>query len=142
MSDTGSIIRHHLSVGHATLFLLKIKQFWNNLRCRKFHIISYCLAWVERYANIIGNLSNRDSMIIQNHFLHCVNVFICCWRYRATRTSRLYRNWTCVLLIVDSPNATVHISNVHAHLILFLTQNLIQFLWSNSIKSKSTPKHD
>ena len=27
---------------------------------------------------------------------------------------RLYHNWTYVLLIVDSPNATVNISNVHA----------------------------
>ena len=33
--------------------------------------------------------------------------------------NRLYHNWTCILLIVDS-----------RHLILFFTQNLLQFLWS------------
>ena len=27
-----------------------------------------------------------DSMIIQNHFLHCFNVFICCWRARTIKT--------------------------------------------------------
>ena len=54
---------------------------------------------------------------------------------------RLYQNWFCVLLIVGSPNATVNISNIIAHLIQFFTKNLTQFLWSifsNSKKSKNT----
>ena len=60
--------------------------------------------------------------------------------------NRLYNNWTCVLHIVDTPNATVNISNVLLHLISFFTQNLVQFqfLWfifSNSKNSNSTPKH-
>ena len=46
-----------------------------------------CLAWTERYANIISNLSNSDSAIIQNHVLHYFNVFIGCWLAQATRTS-------------------------------------------------------
>ena len=54
--------------------------------------------------------------------------------------NRLYHKWTCVLLIVDSPNTAVNISHVLAQLISFFTQNWIQFLWSNF--SKSTPKHD
>ena len=93
-----------------------------------------------------------DSTIIHIHFLYCFNVFIGCWRARAIRTSswsslnRLYHTWTCVLLVVGYPNATTaNISNVFAHLISFLTKNLIQFLWSiisNSKKSKCTPKQD
>ena len=70
--------------------VLKILQFLNNLRCRTFHawnISKNCLAWAERYVNIISNLSNCDSTIIQNHFLYCFNVFIGCWRARATSTS-------------------------------------------------------
>ena len=39
------------------------------------------------YANIISNLSNSDSTIIHNHFVHCFKVFIGCWSARATRTS-------------------------------------------------------
>ena len=67
-----------------------IKQFWTNLHCHTFHaenIGKNCLACAERYANIISSLSNIDSMIIHNHFLHCCNVFIGCWCARATRTS-------------------------------------------------------
>ena len=41
---------------------------------------------------------------------------------------RLCDNWTCILLTVDSPNTTVNISNVLAHLISFFTQNLIQLI--------------
>ena len=45
--------------------------------------------------------------------------------------NRLYHNWTCVLLIVDSPNVTVNVTNVLAYFISFFTQNLIHFtLWS------------
>ena len=84
------------------------------------------IAWHESNSgNVISNPSNSDSRIIQNHFLHCFNVFISCWRARPSLTSsrhslnRLYHNWTCVLLIVDSPNITTNISNVLAHLISF-----------------------
>ena len=42
--------------------------------------------------------------------------------------NQLHLNWTCVPLIVDSPNATANISNVIAHLISFFTQNLIAYL--------------
>ena len=99
------------------------------------------LAWAKRYANIISHISNSVSMIIQNHFRNCFNVFISCWRARSSLTSsrsflsRLYHNWTCFLLTVDLSNATVKIS----HLIPFLTQNIIQFLcfmFSNSRKIK------
>ena len=59
--------------------------------------------------------------------------------------NRLYHNWTCVLLIVDSQNATVNISNVLAHLLVisFFTQNLIQFLWSifSNRKKKNQRAH-
>ena len=47
--------------------------------------ISWCLAWAESYANVISNLSNSDSTIIQNHFLPCFNVFIGC------RSAHAYR---------------------------------------------------
>ena len=61
------IERHELLLSdvHVTLFFLKlvILQFWNNLRCSKT-----CLPWAERYANIISNLSNRYSTIVQNYF--------------------------------------------------------------------------
>ena len=36
---------------------------------------------------MISNLSNSDSTIIQNQFLHCFNVLIGCWIARAARTS-------------------------------------------------------
>ena len=114
------------------------------------------LAWAEQYANIISNHSYSNSLIIKNHFLTALMfssvVDVPGGPGRAsslifTRPSldRLYHNWTCVLLIVDSPNATVNISNHLAHLISYFAQNLIQFLWSNfsnSKKSKSTPQHD
>ena len=87
-------------------------------------------------------LYNSDSTIIQNYFLY-FNVFIGCWCARAVTSqltssltssrpslNRLRYNRTCVLLIVDSPNVTVNISNVLAHIISFFTQNLIEFLWS------------
>ena len=47
------------------------------------------IAWHEPNDNdnIISNLSNSDSTIIQNHFFYCFNVFIGCRRARATRTS-------------------------------------------------------
>ena len=111
-----------------------------------FHALNIrknCLAWAERYANIISNLFNSDSTIIQSYFLHCFNVFISCWRAEAISTTssrpslnRLYHNWTCVLLIVDFPNTTVNISNA-------LAQNLIQFLWSIVSNSKNwSAEHD
>ena len=65
-------------------------HFWNNLRFRSFHaynIIKICSAWAERYANVISNLSNSDSTIIQIYFLHCFNVIINYWRVWATRMS-------------------------------------------------------
>ena len=105
------------------------------------HSLKIFLAWTERCNNIISNLSNNDSTIIQKHFHHCFNVFIGYWQARATRTSiiidicsasslnRLYRNWTCVLLIEDSPNAVVNISNVFEHLIsVFCTKLNTTFL--------------
>ena len=100
--------------------------------------------------------SSANSLTVQNHFLYCLYVFIGCWRARATRTSIVTdifsaflktgytTNWTCVLLIVDSPNATVNISNILVHLNSFFTQNLKQFLWSifsNSKKSKCILKN-
>ena len=35
--------------------------------------------------------------------------------------NRLYNNWTCVVLIANSSNATINISNFHAHLISIFT---------------------
>ena len=74
--------------------------------------------------------SNSDATIIQNHLLHSFNVFISCCRvvlgrkrcassltYSRPSLNQLYHNWTCVLLLMDSPNATVNISNAFAHLI-------------------------
>ena len=55
--------------------------------------------------------------------------------------NRLYHNWTCVLLIVDLPNATVYISNILAHLISFLTQNLIMWLWWIFSNNKKIEEH-
>ena len=101
-------------------------------RCRTFHASNICknyLVWAER-TNISSIFSNSDSTIIQNQFLHCINVFIGCWSARPY-LNLLHHNWTCVLLIVDSPNATVSIRNVFKHLIQFLcTKLLIQFLRS------------
>ena len=92
-----------------------------------------CFEWAERYVNIISNLSFIASM-----FSSVVDVLR--WPVRASSLtscrlslSQLCHNWTCVLLIVDSPNVTVNISNVVAHLISFFTENLIQFLWSLKI---------
>ena len=73
-------------------YFIKFIKFWNNLRCRTFHVWNTrknSLAWAERYANIISNLSNSDSTINQNHFLHCFNIFIGFWRARATRMSNI-----------------------------------------------------
>ena len=55
--------QHLLSDVHATLFLLKIYQFWNNLSCRTFHVWNIsrnCLAWAERYANIIIHIYRHN----------------------------------------------------------------------------------
>ena len=97
--------------------------WWSN-QCNKGTIFAAArsinksyLAWAELYANIISNLSNIDSTrtgIVTDIFLASLN--------------RIYHNWTCVLLIVDSPNAKVNISNVLAHWISFFTQYLIQLL--------------
>ena len=54
---------------------------------------------------------------------------------------RLYHNWTCVLLIVDSPNATVNISNVFAHIISLFTQNLLVSLVHFLNKKKTRRVH-
>ena len=100
--------------------------------CSKFSNFGIMFAALPFMPKITENLSNIDSKIIQNHFLHCFNVFIGCWRDRAIRINssktkswpslnRLYHNWTCVLLIADAQNNTVNILNVRAHLIPFLT---------------------
>ena len=72
------------------------------------------------------------------HFLHCFNIYISCWHALVTRSwwwyllglpyNRLYQNWTCVLLIVHSPNATVNISNI-----LPRTFNFIFYIKLNTI---------
>ena len=61
-----------------------LSWFWNT---HAKNIRKNCLAWAERYAHIISNISNSDSTIIQNHFLQCYNVFIACWCARVIRTS-------------------------------------------------------
>ena len=113
-----------------------------------------CLEWFERYANIISNISNSESKIFQNHFFiasmfpSVVDVLGRPRRTSSLTYSRSYlnllcHNWTCVLHIVDSTNATVNFPP--SLLISFSTQNLIKIFWSifsNSEKSKSTPKHD
>ena len=46
-----------------------------------------CMAWANRYADILSNFSNSDSMILHNNFLHCFSVFISCWRAGPSRAS-------------------------------------------------------
>ena len=89
------------------------------------------LAWANCYASIIRNISNSNSMIIKNRFLYCFNVFIGFRRVWATSTSIIIdilltffkpvipqlNCCCCVMLIVDSLNASVSISNVLAPLI-------------------------
>ena len=135
------MIRHHLwplganldilSDVHVSLFLPKT---------------SIKIAWHE--PNVMPTSSatspNSDSTIIQNHFLYCFNVFIGCWSVRATRASIVIDIFSAFLkpvipqLNLCSPNSTVNMSNVLAHLISFFTQNLIEFLWSTHIHNWSS----
>ena len=82
-----------------------------------------------------------DSKIIQNHFFLCFYRLLTC----STFLKPVIPQLNLFSLLVDLPNAIVNISNILAHLIPHFTQNLIQFPWSifsNSNKSKNTPKHD
>ena len=91
-----------LSVEYHQHLLSDVHAISNNSRCRAFHgrnIHKNCLIWAK--SAIISNLSNRDSPIIQNHFLHCCNVMIGCWWSLISSRPSLnwfYLNWTCVLI--------------------------------------------
>ena len=93
----------------SALFLLKILQFWN--------IHKNGLAWAERYVNVISNLSNSDSTIIQKHFLHCFHRLL---TWTVIDISALLKP---LLPQLNLPNATVNILKVLAHWISFFTQN-------------------
>ena len=111
-----------------------------NRRRNTFCIWFWCLAWGSNPSCTFNNpthylLNHGD--IVQNSSSSRLAINSCQRNCaRATRTNmtssrpslnRLCHNWTCVLLIVDSPNVTVNILNVFAHLILFFTQNLTYF---------------
>ena len=64
--------------------------FWNELRCHTLqtqNILENCMAWANRYTNILSNFSNSDSTILHNNFLHCFSVFIGCWHAGPSRAS-------------------------------------------------------
>ena len=64
-----------------------------NEQVRYFHtkamknIRKNCMAWANRYADILSNFSNSDSTILHNNFLHCFSVFIGCLRAGPSRAS-------------------------------------------------------
>ena len=123
-------------------------QHWAILEqssCRTFRAYNMrknCL----RYANIISNLSNSDSRIIKSFssLLHCFHRLLTCsgdqdeprhLHLFGLPLNHWYHNWTCVLLILDSPNVTVNISNILAYLLLFFIWNLIQ---KSTLKTRPT----
>ena len=125
-------------------FCLKFSKFWTIFAARRFMpIISVKIAWHEpndmptssaTSLIVIRGLS-KISFFIASMFSSVIDVFGRLERASSVKSSRLYlnrlyHNWICILLIVDPSNATVNISNVFAHLISFVTQNLIQVLWS------------
>ena len=64
--------KHILSDVHATFFFVQNSAFLEqsslpHVSCQK-NIRKNCLAWAERYGNIISSLSNGDSTIMQNSF--------------------------------------------------------------------------
>ena len=72
---------------------MTLSQFWNELRCHTLQIQNIrknCMAWANRYADILSNFSNSDSTILHNNFLHCFSVFIGCWRARASVVIHLF----------------------------------------------------
>ena len=76
------VIQHFLSDGHTKGVLVKIQQLWNELCCHTLqtqNIRKNCMAWANRYADILRNFSNSDLTILYNNFLHCFSVFIGCW---------------------------------------------------------------
>ena len=83
--------------------------------------IATTLAVIRRLCKIIFTASIFLSVVDDNRSLSLIS-------YRIS-LNRLYHNWTCVLLIVDSPNAIVNIADVLEHLIYFFTQNLVQLFF-------------
>ena len=69
---------------------VKIQQFWIELRCHTLqtqNIQENCMAWANRYADILSNFANSDSTILHNNFLHCFSVLNGCWRAGPSRAS-------------------------------------------------------
>ena len=133
-----SVVEHHqhlLSEDHAifsaALFLPKtsIKIAWHEpngmptssvtsliVIWRLSKIIFFTVSMFSSVVNVLGQ-PGRTSSLISQPFL-----------------KRLYYNWTCVLLIVDSPNATVNISNILTHLISFFTHTYIICHCNSSVR--------
>ena len=140
---------------HATLFCSKFSDFGIIFPAARFMAKTFVkIAWHEPNdmpASSAMFLIRRLSKIIfftASMFSSVVDLLgrpgrVLSLTFIRPSLNRLYHNRTCVLLIVDSPNATVNILNVLAHFISFFTQNLIHFFSNTrSKKSKSTPKHD
>ena len=86
-----------------------------------------CMAWTNRYADILSNFSNSDSTILHNNFLHCFSVLIGCWRAGPSRASVIIHLFSKL--------------SVFEHLIPFFTQNLMHILWSIFFDSRKSPTH-
>ena len=148
------VIQHFLSDGHATGFLVKIQQSWNELRCHTLqtqNIRKNCMAWDNRYADILINFSNSDSTILHNNFLQCFSVSIGCWRAGPSKASVVIHLFSTfceelvplvnTFLTYSTPYATFNISSVFEHLIPFFTKNLMHILWSIFFDSRKSPTH-
>ena len=96
------------------------------------------------------HLSNSDSMIIQNYFLNCFNVFNGCWCARATRTIIVIDIFSAFL---KSVIPQLNLCCAHSRLVkhhsqhlkclctfnfIFFTQILIQFLLDPFIRMLKT----
>ena len=94
----------------AVLFLPKnSRRIWNILCCHAFHtqnIQKNFMAWANRYANIISDLSDCDSAIVHNHFFHFFHVCISCWCAEASGAFVIFNVFTAILktliLLVNS----------------------------------------
>ena len=124
---------------NATLFCSKFSNFGTIFAATRFMPkTSVKIAWHELNDMPTSSATSRfdDYPKSFSSLLQCLHRLLMCsgdqdehLSLASSRPSlnRLYHNWTYVLLRVDSPNVTINISNVFAHLIAFFIQN---FLWS------------
>lgn len=123
-----------------------------HVSCRNMH--KNCMAWANRYTDILGKFFNSDLTILHNNFRHCLNVFINCWPAEPPRVAFVINihSGFCVELVLlinisifctkytrQMPQSTFQVSWCTSF--YFSTQNLIQILLSNFFDSKNRQTH-